>query len=138
MIEGTFTVVGKTKYVTIRFHVTHWLQRLLLEGRYPEGTLVVGYLRGADNSKDYTGFAFAIPDDKGGYRLQVWKKIDEGKLAHQIWSARYLLRLDKEGLLNARYEYALRSGNCSRCGRKLTVPASIHRGMGPECAAKVQ
>ena len=138
MIEGTFTVVGKTKYVTIRFHVTRWLQRLIKLGKYPEGTLVVGYLRGADNSKDYTGFAFAIPDGDGGYRFAVWSKIDANKLKDQIWSAQYLLKLNREGLLNARYEYALRSGNCSRCGRKLTVPASIHRGMGPECASKVQ
>lgn len=25
-------------------------------------------------------------------------------------------------------------GKCGRCGRKLTVPASIERGIGPECA----
>ena len=32
--------------------------------------------------------------------------------------------------------YALISSRCCRCGRKLTVPASIHNGMGPECASK--
>ena len=25
------------------------------------------------------------------------------------------------------------NGNCGRCGRDLTVPVSIHRGIGPEC-----
>ena len=25
-------------------------------------------------------------------------------------------------------------GRCGRCGRKLTVPASIERGLGPVCA----
>jgi hypothetical protein len=24
-------------------------------------------------------------------------------------------------------------GRCGRCGRKLTVPESIHNGYGPEC-----
>lgn len=33
------------------------------------------------------------------------------------------------------YEYALESKCCFRCGRELTVPASIHRGLGPDCAA---
>lgn len=28
-------------------------------------------------------------------------------------------------------------GRCGRCGRKLTVPASIQSGLGPECASKV-
>jgi len=28
-------------------------------------------------------------------------------------------------------------GACGRCGRKLTVPASIASGFGPECAGKV-
>jgi hypothetical protein len=27
-------------------------------------------------------------------------------------------------------------GRCGRCGRKLTVPESIARGIGPECAGK--
>jgi hypothetical protein len=34
--------------------------------------------------------------------------------------------------------YALESGRCSRCDRELTVPASLHRGMGPECVKYVQ
>jgi hypothetical protein len=28
-------------------------------------------------------------------------------------------------------------GKCCRCGRKLTVPASIASGIGPECATKI-
>lgn len=28
------------------------------------------------------------------------------------------------------------SGRCGRCGRELTDPASIERGLGPECAKK--
>jgi len=30
----------------------------------------------------------------------------------------------------------LHEGRCGRCGRKLTVPASIDRGLGPECATR--
>ena len=28
-------------------------------------------------------------------------------------------------------------GICGRCGRKLTVPESVERGLGPECAGLV-
>jgi len=30
------------------------------------------------------------------------------------------------------------SDKCARCGRKLTVPESIGRGLGPICAGKVK
>lgn len=139
-IEGTYTIEGKTKHVTIRFHQTHWLRRLIESGERKEGTMVVGWLRGPDNSSDYTGFAFAIPDGRGGYRFYPWHKVDQGKYAHQIWSAKYILHLfktDPVGLQDRRYAYAMMSGNCSRCGRTLTVPASINRGLGPECAKLV-
>lgn len=29
------------------------------------------------------------------------------------------------------------TGRCGRCGRKLTVPESVARGIGPECASKM-
>jgi hypothetical protein len=29
------------------------------------------------------------------------------------------------------------SGRCGRCGKKLTVPESIERGIGPDCAGKL-
>jgi hypothetical protein len=29
------------------------------------------------------------------------------------------------------------SGKCCRCGRKLTTPESVERGIGPECAGKL-
>ncbi|MDE1971441.1 MAG: hypothetical protein KGI50_07750, partial [Patescibacteria group bacterium] len=32
--------------------------------------------------------------------------------------------------------YALKETKCCRCGRDLTVPASIHAGLGPGCARK--
>jgi len=29
-------------------------------------------------------------------------------------------------------------GRCGRCGRKLTVPSSVERGIGPECAGRME
>lgn len=34
--------------------------------------------------------------------------------------------------------YGIRTGRCGRCGRRLTDPESIRRGIGPECAALVR
>lgn len=32
--------------------------------------------------------------------------------------------------------YALESNHCYRCGKLLTVPASINAGLGPDCASR--
>lgn len=33
--------------------------------------------------------------------------------------------------------YAMQSGHCYRCGKQLRVPASLYRGLGPDCAQMV-
>ena len=82
------------------------------------------FLNGPDNERNYKGFAFVK-----GNQYHVWSK---HKSNIQLTTAlAFLLQSDfmVHGL-----EYAVSSGNCWRCGRTLTVPASIHRGLGPICA----
>jgi hypothetical protein len=123
---GTFTVVMGTERRTIRIK-KHWDA-----AEASKGTLVASYLSGQDNESSYTGFAFVTPRGKA----IVWKKYRNGGGSALIISAlSFLLQSgDYEG---AGLAYALESGNCYRCGRTLTVPASINRGLGPECAKKV-
>jgi len=120
-MEGTFTVVGKTKHVTIRLREEVWCG----------GRVVVSYLAGPDNTNDFVKFGFVGPEN----RVTVWSCKKHMNLEHQVWSAEYVLR-NRDKIGDFGYEYALRSSRCCKCGRKLTVPASIHRGMGPECATK--
>lgn len=118
---GTYTVEFKGgSHVTLRVK-KHWE-----EDKAKAGEKVVQYLSGQDNESSYTGFAFL----RNG-RLQVWRKF-EGKLERQR-EAWLVVAGDPAAAGEA---YALHSNNCFRCGRKLTVPASIHRGLGPECASK--
>lgn len=93
------------------------------------GEMVVDYLSGPDNTRDYVGFGFLTP--RGRQNWSVWKRFrDNERLARALWG----LFEDSE---KAGMEYAIRSGNCYRCGRTLTVPASVHRGLGPVCAEKL-
>lgn len=124
MNTGTYTVNGKTKHVTIRFRGAEWATGL------PEGAMVVEYLAGPDNECDFIPFGFVIDG-----ALKVWKKFT-GKLEHQVWTARHLLGLDTERLHAQGYEYALTSGRCYVCGRVLTTPESIAKGIGPVCEGK--
>lgn len=91
-------------------------------------SLVVGYLSGPENTTDYMNFG----EFKDG-RFKLWRRF-EGGLSRQRAALSYLVNGNQEEAL---FLYATTSGRCGRCGRTLTVPASIHRGLGPECARKV-
>lgn len=100
----------------------------------PAEAQVVEYLSGPDNELDFTGCAFLE-----GARLRVWKRHRGGELHREVEEAVQVLlgtQDDDDPVGDARLAYAMRSGRCSACGRKLTVPASLHRGMGPDCAEK--
>ena len=120
--QGTYTVVfdeEKDDRITVRF-------RAPKTGKWT-GTQLVEYMYGPSNEDDFrrcgnwTG---------RGYRLWVQHKGD-GRIANAIKA----LAGDEEARKASGYLYSLESSNCYRCGRKLTVPTSIHRGLGPECAS---
>lgn len=122
VVEGTFTLVGDSgNYRTLRIKTAGPNSNLA-------GKRIASFLSGPDNESSYSGFAFV--NDDGSFK--VWKRFADNQ---SLTSAlRALLTGDMEA---AGMAYALESGNCYRCGRKLTVPASINRGLGPDCAGKV-
>lgn len=119
----TFTVVfGEDDYETIQFDTP-------TTGKLA-GKIIVRYLSGSDNETDFTGFAFV--SNLGDCR--PWKsqlenpKTDRRKLAANIV-------LCAENTLQYSEAYAMVSGRCAKCNHKLTVPASLNRGYGPDCYA---
>lgn len=97
----------------------------------PAGSQVAQFLSGTDNTNDFTGFAFV-----SGRNARVWRKWADSA-ARSVEALNVLLRADLDGAKAMGEAYALTSGRCWRCNRLLTVPASIHRGLGPDCATKV-
>jgi DNA-binding transcriptional MerR regulator len=122
--NGTYTVVMANERRTIKIS-DHWD-----ETEKARGTRVAKFLTGSDNERDYTGFAFISSTGKA----IIWKKFRNGSALLQSALA-YLLQGDNYA--EAGMTYAIESGNCWKCGRKLTVPASVSRGVGPECAKKL-
>jgi hypothetical protein len=61
----------------------------------------------------------------------VWRAHREKEVT--ISYARLFLRLSAGELELAGKAYAVESGNCRRCGRRLTTPESIAAGIGPVC-----
>lgn len=96
------------------------------------GKKAVEFLSGPDNTLDFEMFAFV---NEGAHRttVNVWQKYEGGDLVNRAREIESTM-LKGEALEDAGMAYALRSSRCRRCNKVLTVPASIHRGMGPDCA----
>ena len=121
--DGFYTVVSDDKHFTYRVHTQP------KDADFAPGKQVIGFLRGGDNTRDYTGFAFIVNG-----RLSVWKRFQTGKYG-AIETARFLVEHQESQELAGKM-YAMESGNCYRCNRLLTDPVSIKLGIGPTCRNK--
>lgn len=119
--NGTYTITG--------VHETEWVTLRLIDCPWDDvepGTQLAQFLSGSDNEHDFTGFAFVR-----GRTMQVWSRFTDTARVQD--ALRVLL---DPGAQPSEYglQYALQTGRCCKCNRKLTVPASLHMGMGPVCA----
>lgn len=126
--EATFTIASPDGK-----HRTYRVEHVAGTDRWPEAYFVKT-LVGPDNTSDYaylgkldtfTGQVSTTSKSKsweGTMRLRLLNRV----LA-RIWCADHAA-YEKHG-------YKVHHmGKCGRCGRALTVPASIESGIGPECA----
>jgi len=89
----------------------------------------VGLLTGPDNYLDYT-YLGIVSRDSGMPSLTRKSRItDETTACWQAFTFTYWQL--KVGRMPVHFWH---EGKCCRCGRALTVPESIERGIGPECA----
>lgn len=92
----------------------------------------VNLLTGPNNESDYTTAALQRDDGSMMYMRDfqadnVLRTAIATVLTPEAISARE----------QAREAYAEQSGRCALCNRRLTVPSSLHRGLGPDCAEKL-
>jgi hypothetical protein len=92
-------------------------------------------LAGPDNIRDFQ-YCGMLLRDGGAFKYIVTKA---AKLARDTAPQKALawiaMHLDADRPFPAGLEF-WHVGRCGRCGRALTVPASIASGLGPVCAAK--
>ena len=116
-----------------------------------EDKRILSLLVGSDNSSDYEGFAFLKDDGvsvwsrfvkgQGTYRtrfsVRVWNAAwtAHQKMAHMLWNL-VSSTGDAQQYLDMGYTVS-ESRECFRCGRTLTTPESIEKGIGPVCEAKL-
>lgn len=122
--EGTYTVVNGSDYVTLRVAREAWCN----------GKMVASYLFGSDNDYSYKAFAFVTPRGITPFKSFAGN-------TRLVGAAQTLLTTPladaREAFVQQAEAYALRSGKCLNCLHTLTVPTSLHRGLGPVCARKL-
>lgn len=117
--NGIYTVeYVDGSYLTVRLKA-HWAAE-----EKANGVQVLQYLNGPANTSDYASAGTVRGDS-----LTVWRRTGEATAAGLVKAWATLIG----DPLAAGESYALASGKCFRCNRTLTVPASLHRGLGPEC-----
>lgn len=128
--DGTYTVIfSDDSYKTLR------LLTQRENATFKPGQQLIAFLSGSDNEHDYTrvGHVDVLETETGvSYQPRIWRR-HAGNTS--LVEAVKVLFNDPKAAAQA---YAERSHRCARCGRTLTVPASLYAGVGPECSRKLQ
>lgn len=95
----------------------------------------VSLLVGSDNESSYQYFGHIFDDNTTKFYHGKKARISEDATSVKSFKWVYeRLMNDPKQLVGAIKIY--HSGKCNKCGRKLTTPQSIERGLGPHCAGK--
>lgn len=78
----------------------------------------------------------AIDEKDGKLSFRLTKKSSMKEDSTPIRAMNFFLAFLNRGELAPRLDFYHES-HCGRCGRPLTTPESIERGIGPECASKM-
>jgi hypothetical protein len=115
---------------------TYRITRKAKSDRWPE-TWFVNLLAGPDNTQDYQ------PVGKLNVETGAIALVRSTRFTDKSWPVRLVRRVlvaiwEGRGQDVESAGFFLRhEGKCGRCGRRLTTPDSIDRGIGPECWGKL-
>jgi hypothetical protein len=113
-------------------HYTFRVDHKAADGKWQE-TWFVKFLTGSDNVRDYS-YLGLLNVENGQVRITAKSKLGENNLVVKllnrtlalIWASDINPMLEKGFGLH-------HEGRCGKCGRVLTTPESVERGIGPEC-----
>jgi len=132
--DATVFMTGGNAYFTLvsKKTSTRYTYRVSTK---PDAPYFVGVLSGPENDADYQYLGF-MRSTGSEFKLVAGRKGHPEAQSFQAF-AWFLASLGRPGTeLPEQLEF-WHAGRCGRCGRRLTVPASIASGFGPECAGRV-
>ena len=129
IFNGTWTI----KSEKTGDHRTFKIHTKKEDAKFAPGSRIVALLRGSCNETDYQGFGFVNETN-----IYVWKNKQTSKLF--MTYSNMIVSLFLQGENSPWYAKGYRlmgERHCRRCNRKLTVPESIEKGIGPECEGRL-
>lgn len=138
--DGYFTVAfGDGTHRT--FRLTELREDECTRYGMPRGAQHISLLVGPENSSSYARIGIIV-NRQIVRRWRVVRTVQgenatSEQLSRMEEGMRVLLGADGEAQTEYGMAFAIASNRCSRCGHLLTVPASVHRGLGPDCATRV-
>ena len=123
--KATFTLVSISTGARFTFKVS--------EARNETGLFFVSVLNGPDNWNNYAYLGLL---QNGGFRHTAKSQVSQNAKSFDTisWFFRNWAKDTGNTLGQVQFWH---EGKCGACGRKLTVPASIERGLGPVCAEAI-
>lgn len=122
----TFTISSPSQHFTFK------IKCMETPGR--PNTLLLSVMNGPDNERSYS-YIGILKREASRPTIIPTRKSKVGLNAQSVRSLLWVMRqIQEKKTLPPGYK-AMHSGNCCRCGRKLTTPESITLGIGPTCAS---
>ena len=122
MLEsGCYTIVYSTGE-----HRTIWVKKISDGGL--AGRTILQYR----DDRNWVGFGFL----HDGNTVQFWRKFEAENQPERLARIRRAVDVVAKEPRRAQLAFSMKEKRCARCQRKLTVPASLNAGLGPECAGK--
>jgi hypothetical protein len=117
LLAGNAIFTVRSKRTGTRF--TYRIKRSKTKGLY-----LVSVLRGPDNEKDFTFFGSIVNGTfHQSRKSRLYSDAPSSVAFRWFW-----------GHVDSDQIEIHHAGKCGRCGRKLTTPESIEKGLGPYCA----
>lgn len=102
----------------------------IVKAKESDNLYFVRLLRGPNNEEDFVYLGCYYKDSNYFHPCKKWKDTPKEGWPPSLRAIRFFFeRIDNiPPKLHVYHE-----GRCGKCGRKLTTPESIKRGLGPEC-----
>lgn len=132
--EATFTVSNGQGS-----HYTYHVYRTEPSAQFRNPAWFIKALTGPDNTQDYQYMGMLVLAEGRDPKIKITARsgwtLNEFPFKVAEWALRVIWQV-AAGRYSLPPTYSIKhDGNCGRCGRKLTTPASLDTGLGPECAA---
>lgn len=98
--------------------------------KHKEDLYFIRLLHGPDNEEDYQYIGCYYSDTEYFNPCKTWKERPTFSWPASIRAIKYFFEHINDIPDNL---FVYHEGKCGKCGRKLTTPDSIKRGLGPEC-----